>query len=228
MHPFRASPRAWSDHVRNQSKTRSPCPGQAQRQRGYRKPEMSSIPSRSALGFVHVQHHSSQAWDNSALTWVSISMGWSWPGPRCKVRAPAVFTLTWQRRGHSKILFLKKAIWRCHKGYSTGGRHRDSSPDSHPFGQGTTTGNVGRACHSHSSSPCCDLCPHLLSLVSFSHDSFWSQISAQERVPGVHPSHTHCPVSLGTTQPCCSQSQAGACTASQLLHQIRTLFWSYI
>lgn len=58
-----------------------------------------------------------------------------------------------------------------------------------------------------------------------SHMSHLSPIPAQERVPGVHPSHTHCPTSLGTPgHPAhavgTGQTQAGpggcpgACTAS--------------
>lgn len=90
------------DHARNQSITSNPRSGQAQRQRGDGKPEMSSVPRRRARGICSPQHRTGQAWDNLALTQVSSSVGQCWPGLQCKVRAPAYpamcSTLTWKRK----------------------------------------------------------------------------------------------------------------------------------
>lgn len=77
-------------------------PGQAQRQKGDGKPEISSVPRRRACGICSPQHGTSQAWNNSALTQVSSSMGRCWLWPWCKARAPASLavrsTLAWKRK----------------------------------------------------------------------------------------------------------------------------------
>lgn len=104
-----------------------------------------------------------------------------------------MFTLTWHRRGHRKMLFLKNNP-KMAQGLENIGQTWGLFPRFSCHGPGDANGqSLSRPLQI----PLCDLYPHLLPRVSFSHESFWSLISAQERVPGMPSAHTgaHCPMS---------------------------------